>query len=280
MTRSRLFGFIALIISIIIIFGGCTPAEYDENNETKILLEKKYYTMEEIPVYNDAVKLYGVAIIPKNRDDKIPLLILSHGYMLNHLYMLEFVPKLVKAGIGCYCFDFAGGALKNKSTGSFKQMSPLTEVSDLNSVIDTVSELDFVDKNNIYLMGHSQGGLVSAYVAARRPEQIKSIFLLAPAFIFSENSKFLTDKYTNKFREDSSEIHLFDDFTDYKSPVYIFHGDLDKTVPVEFSRDAAKAYDNCTLTEYKYQNHDFTITRKRQVASEIADIILQNKNAG
>lgn len=276
MITRKLSSLISITLCIIIFFSGCSTGDISDTEE-KILLNKNSYTMIETPCYRDNIKIYGVSIIPKVHDEKIPVVIMSHGYLLNHIYMLEFVPQLVKAGIACYCFDFSGGSVKNKSEGAFKDMSPLTEVDDLNCVIDKVKQFDYVDTNNIYLLGHSQGGLVSAYVAARRPEEIKSIFLFAPAFIFSNENDLSKELYTTKFREDSKKIKLFDDFTAYKKPVYIYHGDKDYTVPVSYSQRASSAYDNCTFNEYKYQKHDFTISRKKQITKDIAAIILESK---
>ena len=45
-------------------------------------------------------------------------------------------------------------------------MSVLTEVNDLETVIDYVSTMPYVNKDKIFLMGWSQGGFVSALVAA------------------------------------------------------------------------------------------------------------------
>lgn len=46
-------------------------------------------------------------------------------------------------------------------------MSVITETGDLNAVIEQVKNWDWVDKENIFLIGESQGGCVSALVAAK-----------------------------------------------------------------------------------------------------------------
>lgn len=43
----------------------------------------------------------------------------------------------------------------------------------MEAVIDTISGLDYVDSENIFLMGTSQGGAVSAITAAANPEKVQ-----------------------------------------------------------------------------------------------------------
>ena len=58
--------------------------------------------------------------------------------------------------------------MKSKSDGKTTEMSVLTEVKDLEVVIDYVSTLPYVNKDKIFLMGCSQGGFVSALVTFAR----------------------------------------------------------------------------------------------------------------
>ena len=50
-------------------------------------------------------------------------------------------------------------------------MSLFTEQADLEAVISMMQRLDYVDNENLFLMGTSQGGAVSAVTGAAHPEK-------------------------------------------------------------------------------------------------------------
>lgn len=58
-----------------------------------------------------------------------------------------------------YCFEFCGGSYSSKSSGSTLNMSIFTDQSDLDDVVNSLKKESFVDSNNIFLMGTSQGEL-------------------------------------------------------------------------------------------------------------------------
>lgn len=62
------------------------------------------------------------------------------------------------------------------------EMSVMTEVSDLEAVMEAASEWDFADESRIVLLGTSQGGIVSAIAAARHTDQVSGLVLMYPAF--------------------------------------------------------------------------------------------------
>lgn len=93
----------------------------------------------------------------------------------------HYAAFLAEMGYAAYCFDFNGGSvMKSKSDGQTTEMSVLTEVNDLETVIDYVSTMPYVNKDKIFLMGCSQGGFVSALllqaVEQKDREAIKSMF--------------------------------------------------------------------------------------------------------
>ena len=66
------------------------------------------------------------------------------------------------------------------------EMSVMTEVSDLEAVMEAASEWDFADESRIVLLGTSQGGIVSAIAAARHTDQVSGLVLMYPAFLVSD----------------------------------------------------------------------------------------------
>lgn len=81
-----------------------------------------------------------------------------------------------------------------------------TECEDLETVIDCVKELDYVDPGRIFLQGESMGGLVSALVAARRPENIRAQVLWYPAFVVPEGAKTVRGRGAGGFRPSSGRV--------------------------------------------------------------------------
>ena len=56
-------------------------------------------------------------------------------------------------------------------------MSVLTEVKDLESVLDYAINREYANPNDIVVMGCSQGGFVSALVAAKEKYNINKLIL-------------------------------------------------------------------------------------------------------
>ena len=149
-----------------------------------------YETVEfSVPSTDGAKKdIYGVFYIPKGAGDKLPTVIFSHGYGGTHRVGVPYAEALAGQGYAVYCFDFRGGSPESRSGGSTLEMSVFTELEDLEQVIGAVEEQDFVDDENLFLMGTSQGGAVSAMAGARHEDRIKGMVLLYPAFVLADRA--------------------------------------------------------------------------------------------
>ncbi len=232
--------------------------------------------------------LYVLAYIPDNISTEIPTVILSHGLSLNHTFMIPYAEKLESMGIASILFDFRGGGYGCKSDGKISEMSLLTQMDDLNAVIDMVQELEFVDNDQLYLAGHSQGGLISSLVAPSRSNEIKSLFLFAPAYVIVDdviNLKNMREKNVmtlmpehlgDIYIEGASCINLYDDIKDFTGDVFIFHGKLDSRVPLEYAQRANDAYSNSQLIVFDDEEHRFTDKTKSSVVAKINSVINNN----
>lgn len=97
----------------------------------------------------------------------------------------QYAIELADMGYLTYTFDFCGGSvIKGKSDGPTTEMSVLTEVKDLESVADYAIGREYADRNNIVVMGCSQGGYVSALAAAKEKYHINKLILFYPHFVF------------------------------------------------------------------------------------------------
>jgi pimeloyl-ACP methyl ester carboxylesterase len=168
-------------------------------------------------------------------------------------------------------FDFYGGNRASKSGGEMTEMSVLTEAEDLNAVMDGVRALEYVDKDQFFLLGCSQGGFVSSYVAASRPEDVKALILLFPAFALQDDcwSRHAsideipeTEDVMNQtigaiYSRDAMSFDIYDVIGGYKGDVLIQHGDKDDIVDPSYSERAAEVYEHAELQILHGAGHGF-----------------------
>lgn len=202
MKLSRSINKIVSLVMGIVLLSGCSnqtvPDNYNDTTEnyssesveqsTQMGADMNYIERD-IWCKRDNNNIYGKAFIP-NGEGTFPLVIFSHELGNNHTTGIEYAKRLVAEEFAVYTFDFCGGSvsyMENRSDGKNTEMSVMTEASDLEAVIETASQWDFVDKDYIILMGGSQGGAVAAVVAARHPELISQLILLYPALLVRDN---------------------------------------------------------------------------------------------
>ena len=266
---------ISMILILAVIAGICL---YHFIGIAKPVGEKKYtYTQKEICIDYEDVHLYGVALIPNDDSkSKFPTVIYAHGAESTHSADMTTLKSLAKSGIACYTFDFYGWSKKSTGTqgkgkfmrgGSYEQFV-LEESKDLSAVISQVKNFDFVDSDNLFLIGSSMGGCVSAITAPQFNDDLKAIILQYPAINLNEQAQDPGTQY---------------DANGYKNPVLILQGTKDKIVPQDYSQELHEYYnadgdEQSQLIIYDGQPHVFTGKYKVQAAEDIYKFI--NNNLG
>lgn len=244
------------------------------------------YTVYELPVQNGGNTVYGQLFLPDNeaaanntntdnasRPDfaRLPLVIVSHGFQGSFRLCTAYTDALASAGYAVYAFDFCGGSTFSLSSGSFYDMSVLTELSDLSAVYDEVCRLGFIDREKIFLMGESQGGMVSALFAAKRPADVAGMVLFYPAFVIPDNAKLLYGSRENipewpyaftmtvgrHYYLDTIDLDVYNTIKNYEGDVLLVHGDQDTVVPYVYSQKALEVYKNAELITIHGSNHGF-----------------------
>lgn len=151
-------------------------------------------------------------------------------------------------------------------------MSIFTEQTDLEAVIAMLGEQPFVDKDNLFLMGTSQGGVVSAMTAAAHKDMIRGVVLFYPAFVLVDDvrrmfqhledipdSFFLRWMTVGRiYAESVLDYDIYDAISSYKQSVLILHGDADPVVPLSYSERAVKAYRSARLEIFPGAGHGFS----------------------
>ena len=208
----------------------------------------------------DGLTIKGTVFLPKGKTD-CPIAVISHGFMANQMFSQIHAQNLAKMGYAAFCFDFCGGTLVGSSDGDSTDMSVLTEVEDLKAVIEFAKSQSYTDENELILLGCSQGGLVSAIVAAEMKEEIDALILLYPALCIPDDArsgemmfaKFDPQnvpetfwcgpmKLGRRYVTDVIEMDPYEIIHQYTGKVLIIHGNQDKTVDISYALRAVETY--------------------------------------
>ena len=229
------------------------------------------YRTQELYVQRGENRIYGVVYIPQGAGNKMPAVIFSHGFGGTHAVGSTYAEALAEKGYVVYCFDFCGGSPGSRSDGSTLEMSLFTEQADLEAVISMVQQLDYVDSDNLFLMGSSQGGAVSAITGAAHSEEIRGMVLLYPAFVMVDaaNSLFASAEQIPEtyyfmwmnvgraYFEPLLDYDIYGAIAAYDRDVLLIHGDADSIVPLEYSQRALQAYPSAELEVIPGAGHGF-----------------------
>ena len=225
----------------------------------------------------DGNRIYGMMYYDTNKSKKQPAVILSHSSSLTHEAMMGYASAIAKMGYAAYCFDFCGSSDKSQSDGATDEMTVFTEVEDLRAVVKTVKSLEYVDSSKIYLLGSSQGGLVSALLADECPDEFAGMILFYPAFNIPDMVKMfsgfgnwgdlgnwgdfgdfsgmmsMSEAYINSIKDFDVWSHI----GKFDKPVCIIHETSDMIVPISNSEKAVALYPSATLHPIEGANHGF-----------------------
>ena len=185
---------------------------------------------------------------PKIRSENTSLLILLHGYGSNEEDLFSFASELpddliiVSArapqtlGFGSYSWYTIHF---NSPQGKFSDMQEAIKARETIAVfIDEVQQKYGILPEKTFLLGFSQGTILSYAVAFNYPEKVQKIIALS-GYV---NSELLPDDLDSK---DYSGL----DF-------YISHGSVDQVIPVEWANKAPEFLDRLNI---KYSYKEFPV---------------------
>ncbi len=208
---------------------------------------------ENIKIDGDHGKLDAILQTPLvNKGQKIPLVIICHGFSgnKNEPLLKGLADSLQVRGIASIRFDFNG---HGKSEGRFQDMTVLNEIVDAKKVYDYASKLNYV--SDIYMAGHSQGGVVTAMTAGEMGNsKIKAIALMAPAAALRddalrgntfgkmydpENPPAEIPLFGNvvlggNFVKTAIDLPIYETAMKYEGEAYVIHGKADRVVPYTY----------------------------------------------
>lgn len=207
--------------------------------------------------------------VPKgiDRDKPLPLVVLLHGLgstpqqVIRYQGITDEAQKrgyVVVAPFGLNERGWYGSRGKGKAGAMFGNASDpdnLGELSELDvfNVLDIVQKELRIDRDRVYLMGHSMGGAGTIHLASTRPELWAAVAPLSPAL----------DRKTDRL-DAMKQI-----------PVFLASGDKDNLVPVATVRAWAKAMEarkmDVSYHEIEGGDHVRAIARNAALIGEAFD---------
>ena len=259
-------------VAILSLLAGCGQGAGTSTPAPTPSQEAAPVRVEELWLESEGKKIYGKMYLPGEEKDSYPAVILSHGFNSSSMLNEGYAESFAKQGYAAYVFDFCGGSPSTKSDGATTEMSVLTEYRDLSDVMDQIKALDYVDGEQMFLFGLSQGGFVSAYTAAQRPDDVKGLVLFYPAFVLQEtyfqqygSVEDIPDEEFESmgvplgaiYAKDARSFDIYEEIGKYKGDVLICHGDKDTLVDLSYSEKAVAVYDSAELKVIQYGEHGF-----------------------
>lgn len=225
-------------------------------------------------IMDDGIRLNAKLDMPVNHQagQRCPLVVVIHGFTghIEEEHIVAVSRGMNEIGFATLRADMYG---HGHSDGEFRKHTLFKWMTNALTVIDYARGLDFV--TDIYLCGHSQGGLLVMLAAAMKHDIVKGLIPLSPACMIPEIARsgellglnFDPDNIPETLQSwDGREldgnyvrvaqtIRVEDAVERYRGPVLIVHGDADEAVPVQYGVRAAEAYANAKLVLIPGDDH-------------------------
>lgn len=223
-------------------------------------------------IIDDGLKLDAVLDMPANGAEKCPLVIVIHGFTghKEERHIVAVSRALNEIGCATLRVDMYG---HGQSDGEFRKHTLFKWMTNALTVMDYARGLDFV--TDIYLCGHSQGGLLVMLAAAMERDIVKGLIPLSPACMIPEiartgellglsfDPEHIPDalgvwdgrELDGNYARVAQTIHVEEAIAKYTGPVLVVHGDEDEAVPVRYGIAAANAYANGELVLIHGDDH-------------------------
>lgn len=232
-----------------------------------------------VELEHGGMTMRGMLHRPEKVEGKVPMVLLFHGFtgnkMESHFIFVKLCRRLEELGLASLRFDFLGSG---ESDGEFKDMTLSGELKDAEAVLEFAKSLDWIDRDNIYVVGLSMGGAVASMLAGQHSDDIRKLCLWAPAgnmpqliesrlkdllasgdveddFDYYDLGGFLLGR---EYVEDIKSIDIYGLASPYEGEVLIVHGEKDPAVPLSASHKYMEIYgDQAELYVIEGADHTF-----------------------
>ena len=253
---------------------------------------------ENIKIQGDHGQLDAIVQTPMmEHGQKVSMAIICHGFTgnKNEKLLTNIADSLEKRGIASIRFDFNG---HGKSEGEFINMTVPNELVDASKVYEYVKSLDYVD--NIFIIGHSQGGVVAAMTAGNLGEkELAAAVLLAPAAVLRDDAlrgstmgaffdpynppdsiPFMGGKKIlgGNYIRTATDLPIYETAVKYQGPLCVIHGNYDRVVPYTYGKRFCDANKNSVWHLLAGADHVFS-NHENEVAHLVAVYLNSKKKA-
>ncbi len=183
---------------------------------------------------------------PLSKNENPPLLLMLHGYGSNEQDLFSFAQELpedllIVSARAPLTIDYNGYAWYTiHFNGNSSNFSDIPEaknaLANISTFLDEIIEEYKVTNKNIFLLGFSQGTILSIAFALNNPHKVKHIIAL---------SGYVNEKLINEDLLQNSLKHL--DF-------FVSHGTVDQIIPVDWARKTPGYLDKLNI-ENSYQEY-------------------------
>ena len=225
-------------------------------------------------ITHDGIRLHAKLDFPNGNAEKLPLMIIVHGFTghMEENHIVAMADLATQLGMAALRVEMYG---HGQSDGKFEDHNLLKWLDELLAVVDYAAALPFV--TDLYLCGHSQGGLATILVGAMKRDILKAIIPLAPAIVIRDGARtgsmlgssfdpenipaqvgFPDGKVLGgNYLRVAQLLPVEEAIRKFKKPVLLVHADTDESVPVFYSKKAAGQYENATLRIITDDDHCF-----------------------
>lgn len=230
----------------------------------------------------------------KIKEGPCPLVLMLHGFggdmSLYPSLFQHLSNELTARGYATLRFDFNG---HGKSDGTFPQMTVWNEMEDAALFLQYARQLDFV--TDIYVLGHSQGGVVAGMLSGLYPDVVKKLVLLAPAaslktdaqeghcmaaqydtFHVPETVDVGGNRYVgNLYFRMARNLPIYETTAQYKGKALVVFGEKDEVVKLEAAEKYMDGFKEGKFLLYPTLNHGLGGEEQEEMAREVIQFLTE-----
>lgn len=226
--------------------------------------------------------------LDKIKDGPCPLVLMLHGFggdmSLYPSLFQHLSNELTLRGYATLRFDFNG---HGRSDGDFSQMTVWNEMEDAAVFLQYARQLDFV--TDIYVLGHSQGGVVGGMLSGLYTDVVKKLVMLAPAaslktdaleghcmaaeydtFHVPETVDVGGNRYVgNLYFRMARNLPIYETTAQYKGKALVVFGERDEVVSKAAAEKYMAGFVDGKFSLYPFLNHGLGGEGQEEMAREV-----------